>query len=70
MNIKDTRVQQKAIMMYKIVNGIAPCYLLEIFKCSDGKYDYSFRRSDLNLELPKNKSDHYNSIFAFTGAKL
>ena len=70
MNIKEMREKQKAIMMYKIVHGLAPDYLTEMFTFSSSLNDYNLRQSKLNLELPKNRSDYYNSSFAFTGAKL
>ena len=64
MNIKEMREKQKAIMMYKIVHGLAPEYLTEMFtfQCS--------LKFKLNFDLPVNRTDYYNSSFAFTGAKL
>lgn len=70
MNIKEMREKQKAILMYKIVHGLAPDYLTEMFTFSSSLNDYSLRQSKLNLELPVNRTDYYNSSFAFTGAKL
>ena len=64
------RQKQKAIMMYKIVNGLAPTCLSEMFTFSNDSNEYNLRQSELNLELPKNKTEYYNSSFAFTGAKL
>lgn len=70
MNIKQMRVKHKAIIMYKIVNDLAPHYLKDIFKFSNTLNNYNLRQSKLNLELPPNRSNYYNSSFAFTGAKL
>jgi hypothetical protein len=70
MNIKEMREKQKAIMMYKIVHGLAPEYLTEMFTFHSSLNDYSLRQSKLNFELPVNRTDYYNSSFAFTGAKL
>ena len=64
------REKQKAIMMYKIVYGLAPEYLTEMFTFHSSLNDYSLRQSKLNLELPANRTDYYNSSFAFTRAKL
>lgn len=63
------RQKQKAIMMYKIVNGLAPTCLSEMLTFSNDSNEYNLRQSELNLEL-KNKTEYYNSSFAFTGAKL
>jgi hypothetical protein len=70
MNIKEMREKQKAIMMYKIVHGLAPEYLMEMFTFQSSLNDYSLCQSKLNFELPVNRTDYYNSSFAFTGAKL
>ena len=72
MNIKEMREKQKAIMMYKIVHGLAPAYLTEMFTVAyqSSLNDYSLRQSKLIFELPVNRTDYYNSSFAFTGAKL
>ena len=57
-------------MMYKIVNGMAPPYLIDMFskKCSTSSY--FMRGSALDLKLPRARSDLYKRGFAFTGVKL
>lgn len=67
--LKEMRLQQKAIMMFKIVNGSAPSYLQDIFKVNGGT-NYDLRRSDKNLRIPKARTDFYRYSFAFTGARL
>jgi hypothetical protein len=57
MNIKEMREKQKAIMMYKIVNGLAPEYLTEMFTFHSSLNYYSLRQSKLNFELPVNRTD-------------
>ena len=47
------RQKQKAIMMSKIVNGLAPTYLFEMFTFNNGSNEYNLRQSELDLELPK-----------------
>ena len=49
MNIKEMREKQKAIMMYKIVHGLAPEYLTEMFTFQSSLNDYSLRQSKLNF---------------------
>ena len=67
--LKDMRLQQKAIMMFKVVNGLAPSYLKNIFN-HDDECIYNLRRSNKNLRIPKARTDYYRYSFAFTGAKL
>ena len=64
------RRKQKPIMTYKIVNELAPTYLSEMFTFSNGSNEYNLRQYELNLALKKNRTEYYNSSFAFTGAKL
>ena len=65
MNITEMREKQKAIMMYKIVHGLSAEYLTEMFTFHSSLNDYSLRQSKLNLMLPVNRTDYYNSSFAF-----
>ena len=53
MNIKEMREKQKAIMMYKIVYGLAPEYLTEMFTFHSSLNDYSLRQSKLNFEIDR-----------------
>ena len=64
------REKQKAIVMYKIVHGLAPAYLSDMFTLSSSLNDYNLRQSKLKLKLPNNRTEYYNLSFAFTGAKL
>ena len=68
--LAQSRMQQKAIMMFKIVNGLAPPYLKEIFTDHLGSQVYNLRCSSDNLKLPKVRTDLYKNSFAYTGAKL
>ena len=70
MNIQEMRYKQKAMMMYRIVNGNAQSYLIDIFKHCHALDIYNLRRSKITFELTKNRTLYYNSSFAFTGAKL
>ena len=56
--------------MYKIVNGIALSYVLEIFKYHNRLNIYNLSRSKLTLEPPSNRTENYKSSFAFTGVKF
>ena len=57
-------------MMFKILNGMAPAYMEDLFKQETGLNVYNLRASHKNIALPKTRTDYYRKIFAFTGAKL
>ena len=67
--LDESRQEQKAIMMFKIVNGLTPPYLKEMFKDDIGSQYYSLRQSN-TLQIPKVRTDIYRNSFAYTGAKL
>lgn len=64
------RLKQKAIMMFKVVNGLAPPYLIDMFSKKQSSKTYGLRGSIKDLQLPKVRTDYYKTSFAFTGAKL
>ena len=64
------RSQQKAIMMYKIVNDLAPSYMAYMFTSQYGSQVYSLRNSTFNFEIPNARTEPYRNSFAFTGAKI
>ena len=69
-NLKERRNKQKALMMFKIMNGMAPEYLEDIFTRNIGRSVYNLRISRRNLALPVVKTDYYWNCFAYTGAKV
>ena len=64
------RKRQKAILMFKILNGLTPPYLSEIFTHSASLHDYGLRSSRMYLALPKSRTDFYRNSFAFTWTKI
>ena len=56
--------------MFKILNGLTPPYLSQMFTHSDSFHDYGLRSSRMNLALPKSCTDFYRNSFSFTGAKI
>ena len=68
--LKQRRLEQTAIMMFKISNKMTPNYLQEMFQRDFGSQAYDLHSSDRNYVLPKNRTDYYNKSFAFTGAKV
>ena len=70
MTLETMRKRQKAILMFKILNGLTPPYLSEMFTHSALFHDYGLRSSKMNLALPRSRTDFYRNSFAFTGAKI
>ena len=68
--LEERRNKLKAVMMFKIVNGLAPAYLNEMFQGVASTNAYNLRSSNKNLALPKARTDYYRKSFAFTGAKI
>ena len=54
----------------KIVNGLAPPYLAEMFTSNNALNNYSLRSSYYDLELPKCRTNYYKNSFAFSGVKV
>ena len=48
----------KAIMMFKIVNGLAPPYLTEMLTSNNALNNYGLRSSNYDLELPKCRTNY------------
>ena len=69
-SLKEKRNKQNALMMFKIMNGMTPTYLEDIFARNVGRSVYNLRISRHNLALPAVKTDYYWNNFAYTGAKI
>ena len=70
MTLETMRKRQKAILIFKILNGLTPVYLSEMFTHSASFHDYGLQSSKMNLALPKSRLDFYRNSFAFTGAQI
>ena len=65
------RRKQKAIVMFKSLNRLAPAYLRELF--SERHTDYDLRDSFRKLNLPKPRTDltdYLKRSFGYSGALL
>ena len=62
------RRKQKAMMMFKSLNGLAPVYLHELF--SERDTDYDSRDSFRKLNLPKPRTNYLKRSFSYSGALL
>ena len=60
--------KQKAIMMFKSLNGLAPVYLHDLV--SEQNTDYDLRDSSRKLNLPKPRTDYLKRSFGYSGALL
>ena len=62
------RKKQKAVMMYKTMNGLTPEYLQRLFaqSCSN----YNLRNSEGKLALPKPRTNYLKRSFSYSGAAL
>ena len=67
-NQLSLRRKQKAIMMFKSLNGLAPVYLHDLF--SEQHTDYDLRDSFRKLNLPKPRTDYLKRSFGYSGALL
>ena len=68
--LSERRMRQKAIMMFKIVNGMAPPYLVDMFSRKHSNKLYHMRGSNQDLQLPKARTNYYKNSFAFTGTEV
>ena len=68
--LKQRRIEQKAIMMYKIVNNLAPKYMVQMFESNHGFNYYNLRNSKNSFQLSKWKTEYYGKCFAISGAKV
>ena len=68
--LDERRQNHKSIMMYKVLNGIAPAYLKRYFSYGADTSRYFLRGSGVNLSLPKPNTDYMKKSLKFSGAKL
>ena len=66
--LSSKRRKQKAIMMFKSLNGLAPVYLQDLF--SERNTDYNLRDAFRKLNLPKPRTDYLKRSFGYSGALL
>ena len=60
--------KQKALMMFKTMNGLAPEYLQSLF--SQRRSVYNLRDSEGKLTLPKPSTNYLKRSFSYSGAML
>ena len=67
-NLSVRRAKQKAILMYKGINNLAPAYLCNLFVPRTPNHD--FRNAKKTLLLPKPRTDYLKRSFSYSGAIL
>jgi len=67
-NFSDRRAKQKANLMYKCINNLAPAYLYNLFVPRTPNYD--FHNAKKTLLLPKPRTDYLKGSFSYSGAIL
>ena len=67
-NLSSRRAKQKANLMYKCINNLAPAYLCNLFLPRIPSYD--FRNAKKKLLLPKPRTDYLKHSFSYSGAIL
>ena len=62
---------QKAILMYKMINNLAPTYLLDSFKFQSEIHSRQLRSSSpLQLYIPKPKIEFFRQSFVYSGSSI
>ncbi len=60
---------QKALMVYKSLNGLVPEYLSSKFQKRNGMH-YSLRDSENKLVVPHPRTNYMKNSFSYSGATL
>ena len=67
-NLSVRRAKQKANLMYKCINNLAPAYLCNLF--APRTLNYYFRNAKKKLMLPKPRTDYQKCSFSYSAALL
>ena len=67
-NLTQSRIQHKAITMFKILDNSGPKCLKELFR--QRKTLYGLRQNEYQLQLPKPRTNYMKKTIAYDGAKL
>ena len=65
-NLSVRRAKQKANLMYKCINNLAPAYLCNLF--APRTPNYYFRKAKKTLMLAKPRTDYLKRNFSYSGA--
>ena len=68
--LETRRATTKAVHMYKVLNGLAPSSLADLFVPKSDITEYDLRGSHTSLQLPHPKTEKLKKSFSYFGAKL
>ncbi|XP_028412379.1 uncharacterized protein LOC114535622 [Dendronephthya gigantea] len=68
--LSSQRQFQKAVMVYKSLNGLAPQYMGSMFVNRDSVNPYSLRNTNSKLAVPKPRTNYLKNSFSYSGAML
>ena len=68
--LETQRAKTKAKQMYKVLNGLAPNCLTDLFSSKKTITDYNLRGSSTSLQLPLPKTENLKKSFSYNGARL
>ncbi|CAB3999982.1 RNA-directed DNA polymerase from transposon X-element, partial [Paramuricea clavata] len=68
--LASQRQFQKAVMVYKSLNGLAPDYMHSMFVNRDSVNPYSLRNTENKLAVPKPRTNYLKNSFSYSGAVL
>ena len=58
------------LMMFKVNHGVCPSYLSDMFDVNTSRLSCDLRSSEINLIVPKARTNYFRNSFASAGAKL
>ena len=67
-NLTKRRKELKATLMFKMLNGLAPDYLQDLFPIRTTKYNV--RNLEMKLNLPKPNTNYLKRSFSYSAASL
>ena len=68
--LSSQRQFQKAVMVYKSLNGLAPDYMHSMFVNRDSVNPYSLRNTENKLAVPMPRTNYFKNSFSYSGAVL
>ena len=69
-DLETRRNRQKSAVMYKVISGIAPDYLQELFVPVNEAHNYNLRFSDMNVKIPQPHTEYLRRSLSYSGARL
>ena len=69
-SLETRRAKEKAVYVYKVLNGLAPNSLNDLFVSKSDITEYYLRGSYTSLQLSHPKTERLKKSFSFSRAKL